>query len=113
MNQAGNPAAAPAKVARLIKERREMKKLLVLMVRALWHANSWRVDSDIQRIQTNKCGKIRIELEGSRSGESREVPMIPGMRELLERMKSERPLRRLPVGVRWLSFIQLVHPRLI
>ncbi|MGO8699095.1 MAG: tyrosine-type recombinase/integrase [Limisphaerales bacterium] len=48
-------------------------------------------DCDFVRGKITVRGEPETGLKGRRSGESREVPMIPDMRQLLERMKSERP----------------------
>ena len=47
-------------------------------------------DCDFVRGKITVRGEPETGLKGRRSGESREVPMIPDMRQLLERMKSER-----------------------
>jgi integrase len=48
-------------------------------------------DCDFARGKITVRGEPETGLKGRRSGESREIPMIPDMRQLLERMKSERP----------------------
>ena len=48
-------------------------------------------DCDFTRGKIIVNGAPETGLKGRHAGEAREVPMIPDMRQLLERMKSERP----------------------
>lgn len=48
-------------------------------------------DCDFARGKITANGEPETGLKGRQAGESREVPMIPDMRQLLERMRAERP----------------------
>jgi integrase len=47
-------------------------------------------DCDFKRGRITVCGEPETGLKGRGAGEAREVPMIPDMRRLLERMRAER-----------------------
>src|SRR2546430_340946 len=48
-------------------------------------------DCDLRRGKISVSGEPETGLKGRGAGETREVPMIPDMRRLLERMREERP----------------------
>jgi integrase len=48
-------------------------------------------DCDFKRGRITVCGEPETGLKGRGADETREVPMIPDMRHLLERMREERP----------------------
>src|SRR5207249_2421399 len=48
-------------------------------------------DCDVRRGKISVSGEPETGLKGKAAGETREVPMIPDMRRLLERMRQDRP----------------------